>query len=262
MRNGIVVRSNAAQLSRFSPSPAIVATTNATLRASTAEGVMIGTATAALLRSDRVGRFPSAKTAAHPALSTGTRTQLSLAAGATRGLPPAAPASADPPPATGEEQRASAAREDSGVPLLDKSIDKTPGEAETVVAAPILPPSDAQAEPSSDAAPAAPPVKSASKPRPIEMAVDSLTNYDLLQPIPVIIEERDDRMFVAQAPALEISATGSSIGGAFLQLKEQIATTYEQCRQKSTLTPERLRQLGLFQAYIGKARRGWPLGRG
>ncbi|MGH7109317.1 MAG: hypothetical protein ACREFK_02700, partial [Stellaceae bacterium] len=106
------------------------------------------------------------------------------------------------------------------------------------------------------------PVKPVNKPRPIEMAIDSLPNYDLLQPIPVVIEETDDRMFVAQAPALEISAKGSSVGGAFLQLKEQIAATYEQCRQKSTLTPERLRQLGLFQAYIGKARRSWSLGRG
>ncbi|MGH7052848.1 MAG: hypothetical protein ACREFA_03390 [Stellaceae bacterium] len=258
MRNGIVVRSSAAQLSRFSASPAIVATTNATLRSSTAEGAMIGTAAAVLLRSDRVGRFPSVRTAAHPALSTGTRTQLSLAAGATRGLPPAAPAPAEPPPATGEERRVAALQEDSDVPPLDKS----PGEAETVAAPPALPPPDAPADPSSDAAPATPPVKPVNKPRPIEMAIDSLPNYDLLQPIPVVIEETDDRMFVAQAPALEISAKGSSVGGAFLQLKEQIAATYEQCRQKSTLTPERLRQLGLFQAYIGKARRSWSLGRG
>ncbi len=94
------------------------------------------------------------------------------------------------------------------------------------------------------------------------MTIDSLPNYDLLQPIPVGIEALDDRMFSAQAPALEISTTGSSIGGSFLQLKEQIAATYEQCRQRSSLTPERLHQIGLFQAYIGKAMRSWSLGRG
>lgn len=256
MRNGGVVRSNAAQLGRFSPSSAIIATTNSTLRASTAEGVKIGTAAAVLLRSDRAGRFPPVQSAARPALATGTRTQLWLDAGATRGLPPAAPAPAAPPSETGEERRATAPQEEPVTPSLDRSSrEAEPGEA---LSSP--PPSDLPAEPSPD--PAAPAVKSVNRPRPIEMAIDSLPNYDLLQPIPVVIEELDDRMFVAQAPALEISAKGSSVGGAFLQLKEQIAATYEQCRQKSTLTPERLRQLGLFQAYIGKARRGWPLGRG
>jgi hypothetical protein len=94
------------------------------------------------------------------------------------------------------------------------------------------------------------------------MTIDSLPNYDLLQPIPVVIEALGERLFSAEAPDLEISTTGASIGGSFLQLKEQIAATYEQCRQKSTLSPERLHQLGLFQAYIGRAKRGWPLGRG
>lgn len=253
MRNGAVVRSNAAQLSRFPPSSTIVATTRSALYASTAEGTMIGTAAAVLLCSDRVGRFPLTQTAARPALSTGTRTRLWFDAQATRDLPPAPP---EPPPEIGEGRRATAPQEGPVAPSLDVSA----REEESGEAPPAFPPPDLPAEPSPD--PAAPPVKVVNRPRPIEMAIDSLPNYDLLQPIPVIIEELDDRMFAAQAPALEISAKGSSVGGAFLQLKEQIATTYEQCRQKSTLTPERLRQLGLFQAYIGKARRGWPLGRG
>jgi hypothetical protein len=242
MRNGVTIRSSASQPSRFSTSPALVATTNSALRVSTAEGAMIATAAAVLMRSDRVGRFPSVRTAARPALSTGTRKQLLLGGlEATRGLPPASSAPAQPPP--------------EGV----SPFDARPESAEAGAPPPDLPPADGRAEPLQDtAATAAKPAG----PRPIEMTIDSLSNYDLLQPIPVIIEALDDRMFSALAPALEISATGSSIGGAFLQLKEQIAQTYEQCRQKSTLTPERLHQIGLFQAYIGKAKRGWSLGRG
>lgn len=258
MRNGILVRSNAAQLSRFSASSAIVATTNSALYASTAEGAMIGTARAVLLRSDRVGRFPPVRTAIRPALSTGTRKRLSLDAGATRGLPPAASAATEPSFETRATPPAAAPQEGSGVPPPDKS----PGEAGADSTPSAVPPTDAPAEASPDAATAAPLTKPANNPRRIEMTIDSLPSYDLLQPIPVVIEPLDDRMFAAQAPALEISTTGSSVGGAFLQLKEQIAATYEQCRQKSTLTPDRLRQLGLFQAYIGKARRGWSLGRG
>lgn len=231
MRAGVAVLSSAAQLRRFAPSPPLAATSGAALRLSTAQGAMIAPAASLSLRSDRAGPLPPLKTAARPALSTGTRVRLALTAGATRGLPArrAEPSSerAAPPPAP-----------PPAASLPDLPADPPPGA-----------PDEGEA-----ARPA--------KPRRIEMEIDSLPHYDLLKPIPVVIEPLDDRMFAAQAPALQISANGSSIGAAFLQLKEQIAATYEQCRQKSTLTPERLRQLGLFQAYIGKPKRGWPLGRG
>lgn len=254
MRNGVTICSSAAQPSRFSASPALVATTNSALRVSTAEGAMIATAAAALMRSDRVGRFPPLRTAVRPALSTGTRKQL-LIGGlvATRGLPPVSSAPAEPPPEgvppfdTSPESAAAAA------PPPDLPLDLPPAD-DPAADGPAEPPPDTAAAVATTAKPAGPP--------PIEMTIDSLSNYDLLQPIPVVIEALDDRMFSAQAPALEIAVTGSSIGGAFLQLKEQIAQTYEQCRQKSTLTPERLHQISLFQAYIGKAKRGWSLGRG
>jgi hypothetical protein len=255
MRNGVVIRSNTAHTSRFSASSAIVATTNSALRVSTAEGAMIGTAVTVLLRSDRVGRFPLVRTAARPALSTGTRKQLSLGGlEATRG-PPAARAPAPPPI---ETPPAAGPQDELGGSPLDKSSEG----AETDSAPPAVPPTDGPAEPPQDASAAAATAAKPVTPRRIEMTIDSLPNYDLLQPIPVVIEALDDRMFAAQAPALEISTTGSSIGGSFLQLKEQIGATYEQCRQKSSLTPERLHQIGLFQAYIGKAKRGWSLGRG
>jgi|GEM_PF-2752812 hypothetical protein len=228
MRNDLIVRSNASQPVHFRSSGAIVATTTPALRISTAEGALIGTARAVLLRSDRVGRLPPISTATRPTLSTGTRSQLWVGGlAATRMLPPAVPAAA----ATG----------------ATAPIGRPSGE----------PASPSQGEPTIAAAAVRP-----AKPSRIEMTIDSLPNYDLLQPIPVVIEALGERLFSAEAPDLEISTTGASIGGSFLQLKEQIAATYEQCRQKSTLSPERLHQLGLFQAYIGRAKRGWPLGRG
>lgn len=249
MRTRAVVLSSASPPRRFSTSPAIVATCGSALRVSTGKGAMIATAASVLLRSDRVGRLPPLRTATRPALSTGTRARLSLGPAATRGLPAAC---AEPtllsPPST------AAPRDRRGTPPLH-AIPTAAGESAPPEAPGELLP---EAQDSVEAAAAAKPVK----PPRIEMTIDSLPSYDLLQPIPVIIEPLDDRTFKAEAPALQISASGSSIGGSFLQLKEQIAATYEQCRQKSTLTPERLRQLGLFQAYIGKAKRSWSLGRG
>lgn len=271
MRNGLVLRSDASQTTRFLSPFALVTTANPALRVSSADGAMIGTAMTMLLRSDRVSRLPSIRTAAHPALSSGTRAQLVLAGlGATRGLPPASrepprqlssrgePLPSDSRPSTKAQEAVEAPRDRCDALPSEKSS----GEAGAGPAPPTGSenngPADRPPDPPEAAATAAKPVK----PGRIEMTIDSLPNYDLLQPIPVVIEALGDRLFSAQAPALEIAIAGSNISGAFLQLKEQIAATYEQCRQKSTVTPERLHQLGLFQAYIGKAKRGWPLGRG
>lgn len=256
MRNGSLVLSNVS-LARFLSPSAIVATTTPALRVSSTDGAMIGTATTVLLRSDRVSRLPPIRTAARPALSTGTRAQLALGGlVATRGLPPA-PAPEPPPDLpSGGETLPSDSRRAASAPR-DRQSAAGAGAELTLPAG-----SDGPANQPQGVSEAVTTAAKPGKPAPIEMTIDSLQNYDLLQPIPVVIEALGDRLFSAQAPSLEISTTGSSIGGAFLQLKEQIAATYEQCRQKNTVTPERLHQLGLFQAYIGKAKRGWSLGRG
>jgi hypothetical protein len=272
VRNGLVLRSDAAQTTRFLSSSATVATADPALRVSSADGAMIGTAMAVLLRSDRVSRLPPIRTAAHPALSSGTRAQLVLAGlGATRGPPPAAAGGPSPRlssqgEALPSERRPSTKAQEAVAAPWDRRgaspSDQTPEDAEAGAPPPAVDDSGGPADRPPGSSEAAAPVAKPVKPDRIEMTIDSLPNYDLLQPIPVVIEALGDRLFSAQAPALEIAITGSSISGAFLQLKEQIAATYEQCRQKSTVTPERLHQLGLFQAYIGKAKRGWPLGRG
>lgn len=91
----------------------------------------------------------------------------------------------------------------------------------------------------------------------IELAIDSLHNYDLNKPIPVLIESLGDKVFLAEVPDLNLSTTGNSIGSVFLMLKEQIVTTYEGYRSKKTLDAEQAQQLRAFDQYIGKARRHW-----
>ncbi|HEY3641415.1 MAG TPA: hypothetical protein VGL31_09985, partial [Xanthobacteraceae bacterium] len=91
----------------------------------------------------------------------------------------------------------------------------------------------------------------------IELAIDSIQGYDLIKPIPVLIESLGDKVFVAEAPDLNLSTTGNSVGGAFLLLKEQIITTYEGDRSKKGPDPQRTRQLAAMEQYIGKPRRHW-----
>jgi hypothetical protein len=91
----------------------------------------------------------------------------------------------------------------------------------------------------------------------IELAIDSLQNYELIKPIPVLIESLGDKVFVAEAPDLNVSTTGNSVGVAFLLLKDHIITTYENYRGKKGLDSERTRQLGIFDKYIGKGKRHW-----
>lgn len=99
------------------------------------------------------------------------------------------------------------------------------------------------------------------KPERVHLTIDSLQNYELIEPIPVVIDPLGDRVFVAETPDLNISITGSSIGGAFLQLKDQISAIYENYRSKKFLDPERKRQLKMLETYIGKPKRAWYLAR-
>jgi predicted RNase H-like HicB family nuclease len=91
----------------------------------------------------------------------------------------------------------------------------------------------------------------------LELAIDSLHNYDLLRPITVLIESLGDKVFVAEAPDLNVSTTGNSVGAAFLLLKEQIIHIYEGLHNKKGPDADRERQLAVFGQYIGNARRRW-----
>src|SRR6266478_916381 len=91
----------------------------------------------------------------------------------------------------------------------------------------------------------------------IELAIDSLQNYELIKPIPVLIESLGDKVFVAEAPDLNVSTTGNSVGGALILLKDHISTVYEGYTSKKNLDGERTRQFKVFDAYIGRPRRNW-----
>jgi len=90
----------------------------------------------------------------------------------------------------------------------------------------------------------------------LELAIDSLPGYELIKPIPVIVEPLGNKVFVAEVPDLDISITGTSVSGVLLQLKDQIVRVYEGLRTKKGLDPERTRQLGKLETFIVK-RRNW-----
>lgn len=102
-----------------------------------------------------------------------------------------------------------------------------------------------------------PPPKKSARAEKIELAIDKLPNHELIKPIPVLIESLGDKVFIAEALDLEISITGSSMGGVLLQLKEHIANIYEGHRASNNLKPEAARQLKAMETYIGRTRRNW-----
>lgn len=91
----------------------------------------------------------------------------------------------------------------------------------------------------------------------IELTIDSLQNYELLKPIRVIVESLGDKVFIADAPDLNVSTSGSSVGNALILLKDHIFTIYEGYTSKKNLDSERARHFKTFETYIGRPRRNW-----
>jgi hypothetical protein len=120
-------------------------------------------------------------------------------------------------------------------------------------------PDDGDRDPSGLVEPA--PVVGHPKPPPrtdkVELTIDSLQNYELLRPIRAVIEPLGDKVFVAEAPELNVSTSGTSVGGALILLKDHISTIYEGYTSKKNLDSERARQIKIFETYIGRPRRRW-----
>ena len=91
----------------------------------------------------------------------------------------------------------------------------------------------------------------------VELTIDSLQNYDLLKPIRVVVESLGDKVFVAEAPELNISTSGTSVGGVLILLKDHITTIYEDYTHKKNLDGGRAGQFKMFETYIGRPRRNW-----
>jgi len=91
----------------------------------------------------------------------------------------------------------------------------------------------------------------------IELTIDSLQNYELLKPIRVVVESLGGKVFVAEAPDLNVSTSGTSVGRALILLNDHISTIYEGYTSKKNLDSERTRQFKTFETYIGRPRRNW-----
>lgn len=108
-----------------------------------------------------------------------------------------------------------------------------------------------------DTAPPASPPKPPSAISRVELTIDSLRNYELIRPIPVVVESLGERNFVAEMPDLNISTSASNQSDILITLKDRIAQVYDGLRIKKNLDSEQTRQLKLLETYIGKARRSW-----
>src|SRR5215469_6098243 len=84
----------------------------------------------------------------------------------------------------------------------------------------------------------------------IELVIDSLPNYAVTKPIPVLVESLGDKVFIAEVPDLNLSTSGNSVGAALLALKEQIVATFEGNRTRRGQDSERARQVSVLDQYI------------
>jgi hypothetical protein len=102
-----------------------------------------------------------------------------------------------------------------------------------------------------------PPAKPPSAISRVELTIDSLRTYDLIRPIPVIVESLGERNYVAEMPDLNISTTASNPSDIIITLKDRIAQVYDNLRVLKHLDAEQSRQLKVLESYIAKTRRGW-----
>jgi hypothetical protein len=108
-----------------------------------------------------------------------------------------------------------------------------------------------------DMPPPAPAPKPPSAISRLELTIDSLHNYELIRPIPVVVESLGERNFVAEMPDLNISTTASNPSDILITLKDRITQAYDALRIKKNLDIEQARQLRFLETYIGKSRRSW-----
>jgi hypothetical protein len=132
----------------------------------------------------------------------------------------------------------------------------TAGLAAARTPAPSPPPAAAPAAPAAAAA-AASAARLPSAISRVELTIDSLRNYELIRPIPVIVESLGERNYVAEMPDLNITTTASNPSDILITLKDRIAQVYDGLRITKYLDAEQSRQLKVLETYIAKSRRGW-----
>jgi hypothetical protein len=95
-------------------------------------------------------------------------------------------------------------------------------------------------------------------PHRIELSIDSLPNYLLIEPIPVAIDPVGDTAYTAWVRNLDTNATGNSVVEALLMLKERIAFVYEDLNGRAAhLTNEQRATLQMLHTYIAPRKPDW-----
>jgi hypothetical protein len=94
-------------------------------------------------------------------------------------------------------------------------------------------------------------------PHRIELSIDSLPNYMLIEPIPVAIDPVGDTAFTAWVHNLETNATGQSVVEALLMLKERIELVYDDLNRRTQLSNEQKMTLQMLHAYIAPKKPEW-----
>ncbi len=91
----------------------------------------------------------------------------------------------------------------------------------------------------------------------VELTIDSLRNYELVKPIPVLVESLGERHYVAEVPDLNITTSASNLSEILIVLKDSVTQTYDKLRIRRNLDSEQVRQLKILESYIGKSKRSW-----
>lgn len=94
-------------------------------------------------------------------------------------------------------------------------------------------------------------------PHRIELSIDSLSDYLLVEPIPVAIDPAGDDAYTASVPNLDTNVTGHSVVEALLMLKERVEAIYEDLNGRSHLSAEQKTTLQMLHTYIAPKKPEW-----
>jgi len=94
-------------------------------------------------------------------------------------------------------------------------------------------------------------------PHRIELSIDSLPNYMLIEPIPVAIDPIGDNAFTAWIHNLDTNATGQSVVEALLMLKERIELVHDELNRRTHLSNEQKTTLQMLHTYIAPKKPVW-----
>jgi len=84
----------------------------------------------------------------------------------------------------------------------------------------------------------------------IELSIDSLPHFQLIEPIPVTINSLGDRLFTATVAALRLSGTGDTLGDALVTVKEQLEALYQRLAKSTGLSEDEKSDLQYLNSHV------------